>query len=332
MKYLKKITRIFIIFILLFCFTGCFVKADNLQKIRLCEVTHSIFYAPQYVAISEGFFKEEGLYVELSNGGGADKVVSAILSNNIDIGLAGPEASIYAYDEKKEDCMKIFAQITKKDGSFLISKECVSNFSWKDLKGKTVMPGRRGGVPFMTFEYLLKQNGLIPEVDVKLNDSVQFDLMAGAFSSGQADYVTLFEPTASTIIRANKGYFAASIGEELGEIPYTVYFAKQSYTNSHLNIIQKFTRAITKSQKWLQENSSEEVAKSIESQFADIDIESLKTIINRYKEIDVWNKNPIVNIDSLSKLQDIIIDAKELTNKISLEAIVDNSYAENSIN
>ena len=186
---------------------------DGLQKISINEVTRSVFYAPQYVAISKGFMEEEGLEIELTTGQGADKVMTAVLAGQSDIGFAGPEAAIYVYNEGKEDYCQVFAQLTQKDGSFLVAREDTDNFSWQDLKGKTVIPGRKGGVPYMTFEYVLKQNGINPETDLVLDDSIKFDLMAGAFSGGTADYVTLFEPTASMTQQAGKGYIVASVGE-----------------------------------------------------------------------------------------------------------------------
>ena len=179
---------------------------EEAKLIKVNEVTRSVFYAPQYVAINQGFFKENGIDIELSTGQGADAVMTAVLSNQCDIGFAGPEASIYVYNEGKEDYCQVFAQMTKKDGSFLVARNDTDNFSWQDLKGKTIIPGRKGGVPYMTFEYVLRKNGLNPSTDLVLDDSIKFDLMAGAFSSGSADYVTLFEPTASATEEQGKGY------------------------------------------------------------------------------------------------------------------------------
>ena len=216
--------------------------------IKVNEVTRSVFYAPQYVAINNGYFKENGIEVELSTGQGADAVMTAVLAGQCDIGFAGPEASIYVYNEGKEDYTQVFAQMTKRDGSFLVSKENTDNFSWQDLKGKTVIPGRKGGVPYMTLEYVLKKNGINPQTDLILDDSIKFDLMAGAFASGDAEYVTLFEPTASLTEEQGKGYIVASVGEEAGEIPYTAYFAKKSYIENNENLIKNFTEAIYKGQ------------------------------------------------------------------------------------
>ncbi len=300
---------------------------EDMQTVRLGEVTHSVFYAPQYVAIENGFFEEEGLAIELSNGGGADKVMAAVLSDNMDIGFAGPEACIYVYNEGKQDYPKVFAQLTKRDGSFLVSREPSENFSWEDLKGKTVIPGRKGGVPYMTFSYVLKQHGLTPNVDVILDDSIQFDLMAGAFSSGQADYVTLFEPTASTVVDSGKGYFSCSIGAESGEIPYTAYFAKQSYIEQNRDVIEKFTRAIAKGEQWVQEHSASEIAASIADQFPDNDQDALTTAVQSYKAIDAYSSTPVMSKEAFSRLQEVIISAGELEEEVPLDAVVDNSFA-----
>lgn len=327
MNWFKRIAAIGTAAALCVGITGCTQQEQELQTIRVCEVTHSVFYAPQYVAISEGFFEQEGLNIELSNGGGADKVMAAVLSNNMDIGFAGPEACIYVYNEGKEDFPKVFAQMTKRDGSFLVARENQEPFSWDSLRGKVVIPGRKGGVPYMTFEHVLKQNGLQPGVDVTLDDSIQFDLMAGAFSSGKADYVTLFEPTASAVIQSGKGYYACSVGAESGEIPYTSYFAKQSYMKDHNDVIEKFTRAIAKGQEWVQQHSAKEIAASIASQFPDNDQETLATAIQSYQDIDAWNATPVMSEEAFSRLQDVIIEAGELSNKLPLDTIVDNSYA-----
>ena len=202
-------------------------SSKELKTISVSEVTRSVFYSPQYVAIAAGYFEDEGLKLDLTTGQGADNVMTAVLSNQVDIGFAGPEASIYVYNEGKEDYTQVFAQLTKTDGSFLVSSKPIENFDWSALKGKTVIPGRKGGVPYMTLLYVLKKNGIDPQKDLVLDDSIDFDLMASAFSTGQADFVTLFEPTASQIQMSGKGYIVASVGSEAGEIPYTAYFAKK---------------------------------------------------------------------------------------------------------
>ena len=256
-------------------------ETDNLKTIQLNEVTRSVFYAPQYVAIANGFFEQGGLKLEITTGQGADKVMTAILAGQSDIGLCGPEAAIYVYNEGKEDYIEVFAQLTQKDGSFLVSKERTNNFSWRDLKGKTVIPGRKGGVPYMTLEYVLKKNGLNPQTDLTLDDSIKFDLMAGAFSGGNAEYVTLFEPTASMTQDAGKGYIVASVGEAAGEVPYTAYCAKKSYIKNNSKIIEEFTRATYKGEQWVKEHTAREIAEKIQEFFPDTTLDSLQNSVQK---------------------------------------------------
>lgn len=306
-------------------------ETAELQKIRVNEVTRSVFYAPQYVAISKGYFAEEGLEIELTTGQGADKVMTAVLANQSDIGFAGPEASIYVYNEGKEDYTQVFAQLTKRDGSFLVSKEKIDKFDWNMLKGKTVIPGRKGGVPYMTLEYVIKQKGLTPGKDLTLDDSIKFDLMASAFTSGSADYVTLFEPTASNIEKLGKGHIVASVGKEAGEIPYTAYFAKKSYIENNQTTIQNFTNAIYKGQKWVKEHTAKEIAEAIQSFFPDTDIDLLTTAIQSYKNIDAWNETPVLKQESFDKLQEVMSLAGELKVKAPYDKIVNNKYAQEAI-
>ena len=306
-------------------------KTSDLTEIKLNEVTRSVFYAPQYVAISKGFFNDEGLKLDITTGQGADKVMTAILAGQSDIGLCGPEAAIYVYNEGKEDYIEVFAQLTQKDGSFLVSKEPTNNFSWQDLKGKTIIPGRKGGVPYMTLEYVLKKNGLNPQTDLVLDDSIKFDLMAGAFTGGTAEYVTLFEPTASMTQSAGKGYIVASVGEASGEVPYTAYCAKKSYIEKNSETIEKFTRAIYKGQKWVKSHTSREIAEAIQSFFPSTSVESIEKSVQSYKEIDAWNETPVLKEESFDKLQLIMTEAGELTQKAPYNKIVNNTYAEKVI-
>ena len=304
---------------------------SDLQVIQLNEVTRSVFYAPQYVAIANGYFEEEGLELEITTGQGADKVMTAILAGQSDIGLCGPEAAIYVYNEGKEDYAQVFAQLTQKDGSLLVSKEPIENFKWEDVKGKTVIPGRKGGVPYMTFEYVLKQNGINPETDVNLDDSIKFDLMAGAFTGGEAEFVTLFEPTASMTEDAGKGYVVASVGEAAGEVPYTAYCAKKSYIEENSEIIEGFTRAIYKGEQFVEEHSANEIAEIIQDFFPDTTVESLTKSVQTYKDIDAWKENPILKEEAFNKLQLIMTEAGELDKKAPYEMIVNNSFAEKVI-
>ena len=304
---------------------------NELKKISVNEVARSVFYAPQYVAINNGFFKEEGLEIELTTGQGADKVMTAVLAGQSDIGFAGPEASIYVYNEGKEDYAEVFAQMTKRDGSFLVSKTDTDNFSWNDLKGKTVIPGRKGGVPYMTFEYVLKQNGIDPETDVNLDDSIKFDLMAGAFAGGDAEYVTLFEPTASMTEEAGKGYVVASVGEASGEIPYTAYFAKKSYIEENKDVIQGFTNAIYKGQQWVKQHSAKEIAEVIQDFFPDTDLDMLTKSIQSYMDIDAWNDTPVLKEEAFNRLQTVMKEAGELDKEAPYNKVINNEFAENAI-
>ena len=292
------------------------------------EVTRSVFYAPQYLAIANGYFSDENMEIEITTGQGADKVMTAILAGQSDIGLCGPEAAIYVYNEGKEDYVEVFAQLTKRDGSFLVSKNPTDNFSWKDLIGKTVIPGRKGGVPYMTFEYVLKQNGINPQTDLVLDDSIKFDLMAGAFTGGTAEYVTLFEPTASMTEAAGKGYVVASVGKESGEIPYTAYCAKRSYIQNNKETVEGFTRAIYRGQKWVKEHTAQEIAEKIKDFFPSTTVEALAESVQSYKDIDAWNETPYLKKEALDKLQEVMKEAGELEKEAPYEKIVNNSFAE----
>ena len=333
---MKKILTSLIIIAIIAIAVVIFYNVNNnsntdtaeLKSIQLNEVTRSVFYAPQYVAISNGFFEEEGLKLEITTGQGADKVMTAILAGQSDIGLCGPEAAIYVYNEGKEDYVEVFGQLTQKDGSFLVSKNPTDNFSWQDLKGKTVIPGRKGGVPYMTLEYVLKQNGINPQTDLILDDSIKFDLMAGAFTGGTAEYVTLFEPTASMTQDAGKCYIVASVGEAAGEVPYTAYCAKKSYIADNEEIIEGFTKAVYKGEQWVKEHSAREIAEKIQNFFPDTTIESLETSVQKYKDIDAWKENPILEEAAFDKLQEIITEAGELDQKAPYNKVVNNTYAE----
>lgn len=308
---------------------GCGSSADAPERVRLNEVTHSVFYAPQYVAMSQGFFRQEGLEVELSNGGGADKVMTAVVSGQADIGLAGPEAAIYVYNQGKEDHPVIFAQLTKRDGSFLVGRT-PGPFSWEQLRGSSVIGGRAGGVPEMTLEYVLRQKGLEPQQDVTVDTSVQFNMMAGAFTGGNGDYVTLFEPTATELELAGKGYILCSIGQESGEIPYTAYFANRSYVQTHPDTVQRFVNAIARAQQWMAEHTDREVAQAIWDQFPDTELDVLERVCARHREIDAWNRTPVMEQASLERLETVMTQAGELSRDqwVDFDRLVDNSFAQ----
>ena len=331
----KKRILLIIIVILIIAIIGIITvvnknnkNEEELQTVNVSEVTRSVFYAPQYVAINNGFFEENGIKVELTTSSGADAVMTQVLANQCEIGFAGPEASIYVYNEGKEDHTQVFTQMTKRDGSFLVSRTDSENFDWQELKGKTVIPGRKGGVPYMTLEYVLKKNGINPETDVTLDDSIKFDLMAGAFTAGNADYVTLFEPTASLTEQEGKGYVVASVGEAAGEIPYTAYFAKQSYIENNEETIQNFTNAIYKGQQWVKEHTAREVAESIQSFFPDTSLDLLETAVQSYKDIDAWNETPVLTQESFQRLQEVMKMAGELKEDAPYDKIVNNEFAE----
>lgn len=311
-------------------FAGCGAKTENV-KVRLCEVTHSIFYAPQYVALNKGFFADEGLDVELSNGGGADKVMSAVLSGDIDIGFAGPEASIYVYNEGRDDFTQVFAQVTRRDGSFLVGREPEPDFAWTDLKGKHILPGRKGGVPYMAFEYAIKKNGMDPAADLLLDNSIQYDNMTGAFLGGTADYVTMFEPTASVVEAEGKGYIVAAVGDEAGEMPYTAYFAKKSYLTEHADIIQKFTNALFRGQQWVEGHSAAEVAEAVKDSFADTDTAILESAIQRYKDVGAYCTDPLLTEESFELLQTVMTSAGELAEHAPYDQVVNTAFAEKAV-
>lgn len=327
--------RLFIVTILMLIvcstlfITGC--QHNNLTNVRLNEVVHSVFYTPQYVALSKGFFENEGLNIELTTGQGADKTMTALLAGQCDIGFAGPEACIYVYNQGREDFAVVFGQLTQKDGSFLLSKEPDSNFKWKNTFGKTIIGGRPGGVPEMTLEYVLNKNNINPQNDVTLITNIQFTATAGAFASGTGDYVALFEPTASIVEKEGTGSIVASIGADSGIVPYTTYFTTKSYIEQNPDIVQQFTNAIYKGQMWVCNNKAEEVAKVIQPFFKDTDYDILVSSIQRYKDIDAWSKNPIITPNSLDLLQNIVKDAGQLDKKVDFDIIVNTKFAEEAV-
>lgn len=300
-------------------------------KVVLSEVTRSVFYAPQYVAINKGFFEEEGIELEVINGQGADKVMTAVISGQADIGFSGPEAAVYVYNEGKEDYAVVFAQLTKRDGSFLVGRTPEPDFTWENVRGKYIIGGRKGGVPEMTLEYVLKRNNIEPNVDVVVDTSVQFAVMAGAFTGGVGDYVTLFEPTATLLEKEGKGYVLTSIGLESGEIPYTCYYAKKSYMEKNKDVIQRFTNAIYKGQKWCDTHSPKEIAEVVRDSFPDTDLETLEAVARRYKEIDAWSKDPILKEEALNRLQDVMEEAEVITQRAPYDKIVTTEFANKAI-
>lgn len=310
---------------------GCKKDEDSLQKVRVCEVTHSIFYAPQYAAIALGYFADEGIEIELTNGQGADAVMAAVLSGNIDVGFAGPEASIYVYNEGSPDYTQVFAQITRRDGSFLIGREKDDNFTWDKVKGKVVLPGRRGGVPYMTLEHVLRKSGIDPVNDTTLDNSVQYAMMTAAFAGGTGDYVTAFEPTASMLQQQGQGYIVASVGEASGDIPYTAYFAKKSYIEDNSDLIQRFTNAIYRGQQWVATHTAAEIAEVVADQFPDTELALLEKAVESYQAIDAWNTDPVMGKAGFDRLQSVMTEAGELTKTADYNKVVNNTFAEKAI-
>ena len=306
---------------------GCTTDSE-LQKVELHEVTRSVFYARQYVAISMGFFEEEGFDVSITTSGGSDKAMTALLSGQADICLAGPETGVYVINEGKADHPVIVGQLTKRDGSFLVGRTAEPDFDWSSLKGKTIIGGRAGGMPLMTLEYVLRAHGLEPGVDVEVIDSIQFNLMGGAFDGGTGDYVTLFEPTATEFERAGKGFIVANVGLASGEVPCTVYLVSQTKLQEDPVFVERFLRAIYRAQLWIQSATDEEVAAAMEPFFPDASIDSLKIVANSYRATDSWKQDPIMQEADYERLLDIMEEAGELSARPAFADLVDNSIAE----
>ena len=322
----KRIITIisFLIIFLLACsvlFKG-YEKNKKLVNIKVAEVAHSVFYAPQYVAIHKGFFEDMGLNIELTLANGADKVTAAVLSKDVDIGFSGSEATIYVYNQGEKDYLKTFAQLTQKDGSFIVSREKINNFDLNDLKGKYIIGGRQGGMPEMTLEYILTKNGINPKKDVTIDTSIAFASMQGAFIGGTGDFVSLFEPNATSIEQEGFGYIVASLGELGGTVPYTAYNARTSFIEKNPEIIDKFTKAIQKGLDYVNTHTSKEIAKVIKDEFPDTGLSDLATVIERYKSVDTWPTTTEFTKESFEHLQDIMINAGELKDKVDYKDLV----------
>ncbi len=309
--------------------TGCGKKeaAGGLTPVTLNEVAHSIFYAPQYAAIELGYFDEEGLDVTLVNGGGADKVMTALVSGEADIGFMGSEASVYTYANGEADYAVNFAQLTQRAGNFLVGREPEPDFQWENLKGKKVLGGRAGGMPQMVFEYILKKNGIDPKTDLSIDQSINFGLTAAAFTSNDADYTVEFEPFATALEQEGNGHVAASLGESSGYVPYTAYCAKKSYIEKNPEIIQKFTNAIQKGLEYVNSHTSAEIAKTIKPQFKETDEAALTAIVERYKAQDTWKTDTVFEKESFDLLQNILEEAGELPARVPYEDLVVTDFA-----
>ncbi|MGO4542093.1 ABC transporter substrate-binding protein [Paenibacillus sp. 2TAB19] len=310
---------------------GCGKGDSEKTKVRIGEVTRSLFYAPQYVAVEKGYFTEEGLDVKLTTTPGGDKTMTALLSNVIDVALVGSETSIYVYQQGTDDPVINFAQLTQTDGTFLVAREADSAFDWNTLKGKTFLGQRKGGMPQMAGEFALKKLGIDPQADLELIQNVDFANIPAAFASGTGDYVQLFEPTASIFEKEGKGHVVASFGTESGHLPYTVFMAKQSYIKKNEKTIQSFTNAVHKAQLWVKDNSAEAIADVVLPYFENVDRDILISSIDRYKQQGSFATDPIVDESEWNNLLDVITTAGELEKRTEHDVLVDTSFAEKSI-
>lgn len=331
---MKKIFCALVILLVGFTTTSC--RKTKYKKIKLVEVARSIFYAPQYAAITKGYFKEEGLEIDLINANGADKVTAALLSNDAQIGLQGPEPTIYLYKNNKSNYLINFAQLTRTDGSFIFGRIPIENFTLADLKGKSILGGRKGGVPEMTLEYVLKQAGLNvgqddDTKDVNVRTDVAFAALTGSFLEGEGDFVSLFEPTATTLINQKKAYLLAATAEYAGEITYTAYSTTLDYYNNNKEVLEKFTRALYKGQKFVENATDKEIAETVQPFFTDINLDVLIEVVNRYRSINAWCKTPTFSKEGFNRLQDIMIEAKELDSKVEFNDLVRLDIAEKVI-
>ncbi len=317
-------------------FSGCGgdkKSTNTVTTVKLNEVARSVFYAPMYAAINEGMFKDEGINIDLATGQGADKTMQQVISKSCDIGFCGPEQVIYINNQNKEDYPIIFAQLTQTDGSFLVGRNDIKNFKWEDVKGKSIIGGRPGGVPEMSLEYVLKNHGIQTGKDVNLITNIAYTATAGAFKAGTGDYVALFEPTGSMLQKDKAGYIVSSIGKSAGVIPYTCYFSTKSYMDKNPQTLEKFAKAIYKGQLWVQKHSDEEVAKSIKSFFPGTDESILVSVIKNYRSINAFAITPVLKEENLNRLMDIIqsYDSNLIPQRPAFSKIVNNEFSEKAI-
>lgn len=301
------------------------------EKVVLNEVAHSIFYAPMYAAIENGYFKDSGIDLELVTGFGADKTMTAVISGEADIGFMGPETTVYAYNEGSADVVKNFAQLTQRAGNFLIAREQVENFSWSDLKGKTVLGGRAGGMPEMVFEFVLKKNNIDPAADLTINQNIDFGSTAAAFSGGQGDYTVEFEPSATALESEGTGFVVASLGVDSGYVPYTAFSAKESYINENSDLICAFTSALQKGMEYVNSHDSTEIAKVIAPQFPDTDESVIAAIVERYHAQDTWKTDLIFTEDAYTLLLDILEEAGQLSDRPAYEDLITTEFANKAV-
>ncbi len=317
--------------LILFSFAQFTIAVEEMSEVKLVEVVHSIFYAPQYVALEKGYFTDEGINVKLSTAWGGDKAAATLMSGSSDIALIGPEPTIYIYQQGAKNHLVNFAQLTNTAGSFLVAREPMPDFTWEDVRGKTIIGNRPGGAPQMVLEYSLKTRDIHPGKDVEILTNLDFTANAGAFVSGTGDFVQLFEPAASKLESEKQGYVVASLGEAGGNVPYTVYMARNNYIKENPEIIQAFTNAIYRSQQWVEEHSVEEIADVISPFFSDTEHELLVNVVSRYKNQGTWDKNPLIEKDIFEHYEDIIIMAGELKEKVPYETLVRKDFARKAI-
>ncbi|BDH61004.1 putative binding protein YtlA [Lysinibacillus sp. PLM2] len=326
-NWLKPSLLVFFSFLMLLVLAAC-GGGEEMKKVKVGEVTRSIFYAPLYVAIENGYFEEEGLEIDLSTIPGGDKTMTALLSDGIDVALVGSETSIYVAAQGANDSIKNFAQLTQTDGTFLVSREPIENFTWDMLKDSTFLGQRKGGMPQMVGEYVLKQHGIDPQNDLELIQNIDFANISTAFASGTGDFVQLFEPTASIFEEEGVGYIVASFGTESGHVPYTVFMAKDSFMNASPETVEAFTRAIKKAQDFVYSSSAEEVANAISPYFEDTEVDLIATVVDRYRAQESFAKDPILDEEEWNNLQNIMDEAGELPERIPYEELVDTTFAE----
>lgn len=316
---------IFLIFILIaLAFTNKKEKTE-LKKVRVAEVTHSIFYAPQYLADALGYFEDEGIEVEFILTPGADKVTASVLSGDVEIGFCGSEATIYVYNNGEKDYLVNFAGLTKKDGSFLVSRENIENFTIKDLIGKHVIAGRQSGMPAMTLEYAINKSG-IKTSELNFDTSYDFSATSGAFIGGEGDFVALFEPTATSLVNQGYGYIVASVGELGGVVPYTAYNARKSYIEENKDVIQGFSNAINKALDYTHNHSAKEIAENISSYFPDSSINDLEIMVQNYIDIDAWFETTLISEDDFNHIQEIIENAGALEKTVPYDKLVTTEF------
>ncbi|MBR4635867.1 MAG: ABC transporter substrate-binding protein [Clostridia bacterium] len=327
----KVLALIFASLLLVPCFIGCAGDNGELRHVTLNEVTRSVFYAPLYAAAGLGYFADEGIELEIVTGGGSDKSMTALIAGEAEFALMGPETGVYVVNEGSSEHPVVIGQLTKRDGSFLIGREPTDRFSWEDLRGKSVIGGRPGGMPFMTLNYVLRKNGLVPGEDVEVISNVQFNLMGGAFEGGTGDYVTLFEPTATLFERAGSGYIVANIGLESGEVPYTAFMTMPDTVKKDPGLVEAFVRAVYRGQQFVWNASDSEIAEAMRSFFPDADTETLALVAKNYRETDSWMKTPVMTEDAFTRLQDIMETNGELSKRVGFTELIDNSFAEKAV-